>query len=421
MFPPNFHSWRSAVARGLCLCMALLAIAMPIDAKTHPTRNKPTPHHKAKPHPHKTSHAPKVKAYHKPPRHPHGLDKLKAHKTHSDKAMRTPPTRAHKPAQTAHKKPQPRPQPKHAVSKHQTKHPKVAHVKSAAITHTPPVFPAPPGPSGPLSAVRYRVVKVGSFGCNVVDIDLNTPGIRLTCARAEELGHNRMTFTSLVRHHRPIAAITGTFFDPSSGTVICNLVRSGKLLTNGHHGNTMTIDHDQRAHLLDTANRAGHEIDWSKSEFAVSCGPTLLRKGRVVLDPSSEGFRDPGLFRRASRCGIALAPNNHLLLVSVNRGVTLGGFARIMKQLGAQDAINLDGGSSTGLYVRGRYPSRPGRSLTNLILVTVRPGDPLPAQVEMESADSPDETAPANVVEEDFEGPAPSPEQTRLNLEQETL
>ena len=300
-------------------------------------------------------------------------------------------------------------------------HPKsVAHkISHAAPRHVAAIIHGNPLPlprATPLNAVNYELVKIGSYGCHVVDIDLNNPGVRLSCARTEELGHTRMTFASIVQHHRPLAAITGTFFDPSSGTVICNLVRSGKLLTDGHHGNTMMVDRENKGHFMDTANRAGHEVDWSKSDFAVSCGPTLLRKGRVVLDPPSEGFHDRGLFRHASRCGLGLTADNHLMFVSVNKGVTLGGFAYLMRQLGAQDAINLDGGSSTGLYVRGRYPSRPARSLTNVLMVTLRPNDPLPQEVLMEATTSPEATAPANV--EDFQGGPPTPESIKTELEE---
>ena len=270
------------------------------------------------------------------------------------------------------------------------------------------------GPA-PLEAVRYRVAQAAGVGCHVVDIDLNNPGVKLTCARAQDMGETRAPFSTMVHHHKPLAAITGTFFDPRSGTVICNLVQNGKLLTDGHHGNTMMVDHQNRAHFLDTANRAGHELDWSKSAFAVSCGPTLVHGGRVVLDPPSEGFRDTGLFRNASRCGLALMPNNHILLVSVNKGVTLGKFAHMLKALGAKDAINLDGGSSTGMYVRGHYPSRPARSMTNLIMVTVNPGDPLPREVLLEASDSAAGLAPSNV--EDFSGAPPSPEQVKLDLD----
>ena len=40
-------------------------------------------------------------------------------------------------------------------------------------------------------------------------------------------------------------------------------------------------------------------------------------------------------------------------------GVTLPEAARVMRSLGARDALNLDGGGSSGMVVRGELVSRP--------------------------------------------------------------
>jgi exopolysaccharide biosynthesis protein len=40
-----------------------------------------------------------------------------------------------------------------------------------------------------------------------------------------------------------------------------------------------------------------------------------------------------------------------------------------MKQAGAYQAMNLDGGASSGLYFNGKYIRTPGREISNAILV----------------------------------------------------
>ena len=86
-----------------------------------------------------------------------------------------------------------------------------------------------------------------------------------------------------------------------------------------------------------------------------------------------------------------------------------------MKALGANNALNLDGGSSTAMYARGRFVSKPGRMLTNVLVVTVRPGAPVPEEVEIEAAQAEDEwTQPA--PETDGE-PAPEPDQVDLETQ----
>ncbi len=333
----------------------------------------------------------------------------------------------HKPKPAAHK-----PKRKPTAAK-----PKVVAKKTKSIAHKPPVL-APKkvstafhpvvrpalvrsadGNSSVLDAVRYNVRNAAGINCHVVEIDQSNPGIRLNCVRSEDLGHRSMTFASLVAHHQPLAAITGTFFDMSSGTIICNLVQNGKLITAGHHGNSIAVSKELKPVFLDTANRAGHECDWSKVDFAVSCGPTLVANSRIVLDPPSENFRDPGLFRHASRAGIAITPDKHLLFVTVNHGVTLGKFATMMQDLGAEYAINLDGGSSTGMYVRGHYPSRPARKMTNLLMVSIKPGDPVPKQINLEAVAAPDTFQP-NVEEAPEKTPiqVPLPDEVNLKLEE---
>jgi hypothetical protein len=219
-----------------------------------------------------------------------------------------------------------------------------------------------------------------------------------------------------VRETKPIAAITGTFFDTATGTIICNLVRDGRLVEMGSVGHTLALDDVNRPKWMATAGSYGGGQNWRDSEFAVSSGPTLVREGRIALNPRSEGFRDPGLFRQASRAGIATTREGKLLLVTVNHGISLGRFAKVMRSLGAENALNLDGGSSTAMYARGRFVSRPGRRLTNVLLVTVRPGDPIPEEVRVEAEQAEQEwTEP--LQGEDAE-PAPEPDCIDLSTQE---
>lgn len=234
--------------------------------------------------------------------------------------------------------------------------------------------------------VRYERRKLAGVWAHVVVVDLNDSRVSLTPVMTEP-GDNR-TFLSLLRWgHRPgapvekcklVAAINGTFFDPPSATVICNMVARGELLTEGTVGNTITIDRDNQAALTMTAGRAGRNLNWSDTHFAMSAGPTLVYGGEVTLDPSSEGFRDPGLFRQARRSAVGITSKNKLMLVTVNNHVSLLRLAWMMQDLGCVSALNLDGGSSTGMYYKGKMLSTPKRMLTNLIAVHVRQEAPKP-------------------------------------------
>ena len=46
-------------------------------------------------------------------------------------------------------------------------------------------------------------------------------------------------------------------------------------------------------------------------------------------------------------------------------------FAQVMQVLGAREAMNLDGGASSGLVYEGKYLTKPGRALSNALVVLV--------------------------------------------------
>ncbi|MBI3924603.1 MAG: phosphodiester glycosidase family protein [Armatimonadetes bacterium] len=204
----------------------------------------------------------------------------------------------------------------------------------------------------------------------VITIDLNNPRVCIEAVLPASGGYGN--FERMARRSDSVAAINGTFFDPPTAVIVCNLVAHGRLLAEGRAGNSLVVDLDGQARLVRTAGHPGRVCDWSRASFAVSGGPTLLAGGAVVLDPSPEGFRDPGLFRPAPRSALGVTDQNKLLMVTIREPIRLIRLAWAMKQLGARDALNLDGGSSSGLYYRGRVLHRPERAMTNLIVVRER-------------------------------------------------
>ncbi|QHV00372.1 hypothetical protein BWK47_09710 [Synechocystis sp. CACIAM 05] len=95
----------------------------------------------------------------------------------------------------------------------------------------------------------------------------------------------------------------------------------------------------------------------------MGAGPLLIDQGRVVLNATGEGFSSAFQQQRASRSAIAVDRNGNIILVaSHNRvgeaGASLGEFAQILQQLGAVNALNLDGGSSTSLALGGQLLDR---------------------------------------------------------------
>jgi hypothetical protein len=99
----------------------------------------------------------------------------------------------------------------------------------------------------------------------------------------------------------------------------------------------------------------------------LGAGPLLIQDRRMVLNPESERFSTNFIQEAAVRSVIASTTEGTLLLLTVNNraggsGPTLAELAQIMQRLGVVNALNLDGGSSTTLYLGGQILNRASSS-----------------------------------------------------------
>jgi hypothetical protein len=129
-----------------------------------------------------------------------------------------------------------------------------------------------------------------------------------------------------------------------------------------------------RAEIQLNLSSAGRPLELSQQRLVVGAGPRLLRGGRVAVTARAEGFAPPqapafyGTFVRARhpRTLAGVRADGRLLLVTVDgrrrgwsTGMTLPEAARLMLSLGARDALNLGGGGSTTMTIRGEVVNRP--------------------------------------------------------------
>ncbi|QLE55216.1 phosphodiester glycosidase family protein [Nostoc sp. TCL26-01] len=110
--------------------------------------------------------------------------------------------------------------------------------------------------------------------------------------------------------------------------------------------------------------------DFNRYPNIIGAGPLLLQNSQIVLDAKGEKFSNAFIAEKAVRSGICTTANNNLLITATHNragglGATLAEHAQIMKLLGCVNALNLDGGSSTSLYLSGqlldRYPNTAAR------------------------------------------------------------
>ena len=103
--------------------------------------------------------------------------------------------------------------------------------------------------------------------------------------------------------------------------------------------------------------------DWKGVNHILSGGPYLVKDGEVYVDMTEEKLSSVG--GRNPRTAIGYTKDNHLIMLTADGregasiGLTLNELAKLMKQLGCENAMNLDGGGSTVMYVNGRVVNRP--------------------------------------------------------------
>jgi hypothetical protein len=113
----------------------------------------------------------------------------------------------------------------------------------------------------------------------------------------------------------------------------------------------------------------------------VAAGPWLVQSSNIVLDAKSENFGAAFSKESAARSAIATTATGNIILVAVHdraggKSPTLAEMAQLVRQLGAVDALNLDGGSSTSLYLGGQLINRASATAArvhNAIGISIEP------------------------------------------------
>ena len=111
--------------------------------------------------------------------------------------------------------------------------------------------------------------------------------------------------------------------------------------------------------------------NWNDAVSIISGGPYLMKDGKIYTDTSAEKLN--AVSGRNPRTAVGYREDNTMIMITVDgrkegsSGVTIEELAQLMKQLGCYEAINLDGGSSTVMYVDGKTYS--GSNLRNSVSI----------------------------------------------------
>ncbi|MEH1998947.1 MAG: phosphodiester glycosidase family protein [Nostoc sp.] len=232
--------------------------------------------------------------------------------------------------------------------------------------------------SSPPKTIRYFERTLPQSIAHIVLIPANSRFL-VTPALSQKLA----TVEEFAQKHRAVAILNAGFFDPINQKSTSYVVLQRKLVADPKENDRLVNNPNLKSYLGQIFNRTefrrylcGKTISYSITQHsqsppagcqlvdAIGAGPNLLPE----LTLAQEGFVDNATKRDAlgsnqpnARTAVGITRDGSVVLVmvaqkssAVANGVSLPALADFMKTLGADKAMNLDGGSSSSLYYNGK-------------------------------------------------------------------
>lgn len=186
----------------------------------------------------------------------------------------------------------------------------------------------------------------------------------------------------VVRRNRVVSVgdLKGSSNIPSDGYVI-SAVGSAREWVKTHVRKNARISFSWRLNAIEP----GDDAVWMRAYSMLGGGPQLIKAGKIAITDTQEKMAPGFATDRHPRTAIAKLGSGKLLLVTVDgrqpgvsAGMTLQMVAELLLELGAVEAINLDGGGSTTMVIHQKIVNRPSdqtgeRPVSDAILVFPKP------------------------------------------------
>lgn len=242
-------------------------------------------------------------------------------------------------------------------------------------------LPATGQPDHKSRDVEYRVETSLPGVVHILIVPVEA-GFVVTPAIAETV----MTIDQFAQKTEAIAAINAGFFDPENQQSTSYVTVQGKQVADPKQNDRLVNNPDLAAYLPKIFDRSefrryqcGQEIRYDIAPHsapipadcqlldAIGGGPQLLPDNTALAEgfvdyQNGEMIRDPlGISLANARSAIGITRNGDIVLVmagqsetSPSSGLALAELATLMKTIGAEKALNLDGGSSASFYYQGK-------------------------------------------------------------------
>lgn len=215
-----------------------------------------------------------------------------------------------------------------------------------------------------MNAGCRRPVAEKSLGDGAEYLETEVAGVRVKMVKFDEMlcwmrvwaNEERDKALSLAERgkaERAIVVCNGGYFDPGkfmpAGLEIADGKSTGVMVTGNSYECTLAVTKSW-AHIL----WDGEKLKREKAEQLLQCNPWLLRDGKT-FPPSKPDPAEP-----QARRTFIMTNEQGTWVLGVTSPVTLSGLSQLLAKEGLVPgfkpvrAMNLDGGPSTGLWVRGR-------------------------------------------------------------------
>lgn len=235
--------------------------------------------------------------------------------------------------------------------------------------------------SVPFKGVRllHRSSAQPRWNINAVVIDLNAPGVRISATAPEERGRTVSAFGSA---RGAAVAVNAAFYNAGFGTHGVSVGEGRRWADTSDQVQSAQLASDGNRVELVPAERILEPEAWMSQ--VVSGHPIIVDEGRAIPSP------EPMMAVRHPRTAAGITRDGRTLILLVvdgrqssSAGMTGPELAAVMLELGAWKALNLDGGGSSTMYLRGQgVVNRPSdgreRTVANHLAIYAHDETPAP-------------------------------------------
>jgi len=204
---------------------------------------------------------------------------------------------------------------------------------------------------------------------SILQTKLNNTNLKFALGSADKYVPNGDTLRKLkptrliATENGAMAAVNGGFFNMKKGGSVDFIKINQKVLDSAAYLPTKLIpEHSVAAITIDDNEvkivNGGNKINWEKSlpqANVLVTGPLL-----IYNNEKQELRNNPFNTNRHPRTCACVTKENDLLLITIDgrtamaQGMSLYELTYLSKMLGCKDAVNLDGGGSTTMYIKGQ-------------------------------------------------------------------